>query len=54
MYTSCSLNKGGPHNLKRLCITIKGHQLRHMVVYTGVGDERHCIHCGVDEKEIQQ
>jgi len=51
VYTSCSLNKGNAHDMKRVCITVKGKLFKHQFVYSGVGDERHYIFCGDLEGE---
>jgi len=45
VYTSCPLNKGNAHDMKRVCITVKGKLFKHCFVYTGIGDERHCTYC---------
>jgi hypothetical protein len=40
------------------CITVKGKQHRHQVVYSGINDEVHCVnHCGLaflTKKEQEQ
>jgi hypothetical protein len=51
VYTGCPLNKGNAHDLKRVCIKVKGKQYKHQFVYSGVGDEHHCVFCGDIEGE---
>ncbi len=38
--------------MKRVCITVKGKPMRHVVIYTGVGDERHCTLCQTPESDL--
>ena len=54
VYTSCPLNRGKEHSMRRLCIRVKKDKprLKHCFVYTGNGDERHCTYCG--DIEINQ
>jgi hypothetical protein len=53
VYTSCPLNRGGAHDMKRVCITTKKGRrpLKHVFVFSGNGDERHCTYCGDLEGE---
>src|ERR1700731_602754 len=51
VYTGCPLNKGKAHDMKRVCITVKGKLFKHQFVYDGVGDGRHCIFCQDPEGE---
>ena len=47
VYTSCPLNKGKEHDMKRVCITVKkGHPpLKHCYIYTGLGNQKRCTYC---------
>ena len=51
VYTGCPLNKGNEHKLRSVCITVKKKQFKHQFVFSGIGDQRHCLFCGIDERE---
>ena len=40
-----SFEQGKAHDMKRVCITVKWKLFNHQFVYSGVGDDRHCIFC---------
>ena len=57
VYTSCPLNRGNEHSMKRVCLRLKRHgrviQMTHCFVYDGPGDGRHCVYCA-DVEVLQE